>query len=371
MKNKKVKTIHIPYKRIFLISDIHFGVRANSLEWLRNQELFFKEFYIPFLRENVKDGDILFMLGDWFDNRQLLDILVMNVSIDIVIEMAKILPLHFITGNHDIYKKQETDVNSLRAFSGILNVTIYTDPVIVTNNNSTILVMPWVGDKKIEEELGKNNPADYIFAHTDLAGFKYDNNMKITHGAQLMNIKNAKRIISGHIHKRQEMENGRGIYVGSPYHTKRSDINNGKGVYVFTPDDNHIEFYENTLSSIFQRIRLEDLMEKTLEETYSILENNYTDIIVSDKYIHLFNLTRFIDLIKGCLYKSIETRGESIKLEDSLSGLMEGEEIKDILTLLEMTLDDTFHSLATISILKIKNEEYYKMALDEKELESL
>lgn len=371
MKKNKVQTINVPYKRMFLISDIHFGVRSNSLEWLQNQEQFFKEFYIPFLKKNVKPGDVLFMLGDWFDNRQLLDILVMNVSIDIVVEMAKILPLHMITGNHDIYKKKDTDVHSLRAFAGIKDVTVYKDPVKITNGNSEILVLPWVGDKKEEEALGKANPADYIFAHTDIAGFKYDNNMKILKGAQLLNLTAFKRIISGHIHKRQELSNGKGVYLGSPYHTKRSDISNEKGVYIFTPDTNELEFTPNPISSIFQRIRLEDLMEKTLDEAYNILENNYTDIIVSDKHIHLFNLTRFIDLIKDCPYKSIETKGEKIRIDDTLIGLMEGEEIKDIKTLLELTLDDTLHSPSTVNLLKDMNRDFYKRASDEMEMEAL
>ena len=367
---KKTEVLHIPYRRIFLISDIHFGVRNNSLEWLQNQTQFFKDFYIPFLKKNVRENDILFMIGDWFDNRQLLDVLVMNVSIDIVVEMSELLPLYFITGNHDIYKKKDTDVNSLRAFERIPNVHIYKDPVRVTNGKSTIFVLPWIGDKEEEEELGEaNKTADYIFAHTDIAGFKYDNNMKIVKGAQLMNIKSFKRIISGHIHKRQELEDGRGIYIGSPYHTKRSDIGNDKGVYIFDPDSNEIEFHRNTLSSIFQRIRLEDLMENTLEETYEILANNYTDIIVPDKYIHLFNLTRFIDLIQDCQYKALETKGENVKIEDSLMGLMEGDGVKDVLSLLEMTLDDTLHSLEMIVTLKVKNKEYYTKASKETELE--
>lgn len=304
-------------------------------------------------------------MGDWFDNRQLLDILVMNISIDIIIEMSEILPLHFITGNHDIYKKIDTDVNSLKAFRAIPNINIYEKPIIITNKKTKILLLPWIGDKEIEEKYGKDNPGDYIFAHTDIAGFKYDNGMKIVNGVQLLNLKNFKRIISGHIHKRQELENGRAMYLGSPYHTKRSDIANKKGVYIFEPQKNEMIFYLNTLSSIFQRITLGELMEKTLEETYEILNNNYTDIIVPDKYIHLFNLTRFIDLIQDCNYKRIETRGEKVRIEDTLLGLIEGEGIKDILTLLEMTLEDTLHTLSTIALLKIKNKEYYKIASEE------
>ncbi len=98
----KVETKHIDYKRIFLISDLHFGVRANSLEWVSNQEIFFKDFYLPYLKENVKPGDVLFILGDWFDNRQLLDIYVMNISINIILKLADILPIFFLTANQQV-----------------------------------------------------------------------------------------------------------------------------------------------------------------------------------------------------------------------------------------------------------------------------
>ncbi len=58
--NYKLPIKNIEFNRIFLLSDLHFGVRANSLEWLQNQLYFFKKFYIPFLKENVSKGDILF-----------------------------------------------------------------------------------------------------------------------------------------------------------------------------------------------------------------------------------------------------------------------------------------------------------------------
>ncbi len=356
----KIVTKQLNYNRIFLLSDIHFGVRTNSLEWLQNQKYFFDKFYIPFLKENVKEGDILFFLGDFFDNRQLLDIYVMNIAIDIVIKLSAILPVHMITGNHDIYKKQDTDVNSLKAFRYINNVTIYEKPIIITNNNNKILVLPWIGDKEKEEQYAKRNNVDYIFAHTDITGFKYDNGKQILSGVDFSDIKGVKRIISGHIHKRQGTD--KMLYIGSPYHTKRSDIANEKGVYIFEPNSNNINFYPNTLSSIFQKIHLDDLLECTLEETYKLLDNNYTDIIVPDKYIHLFNLTRFINLLEGCNYKKIETRGEKVKIEEDLIGIIEGDEIKDILTLLEISIDDLEYNTELLITLKSLNKEYYEKA---------
>ncbi len=289
----------------------------------------------------------------------------MNSGVDIMMELASIIPVHCITGNHDIYKKRDTDVNSLRAFKYIKNVEIYETPFVATNGNSRILIMPWIGDKEIEENYAKHNKAEYCFAHTDISGFKYDNGKQIVKGARLMNAKGYNRIISGHIHKRQVHDNGRGIYIGSPYHTKRSDIGNDKGVYIFTPDINDMQFTKNTLSSIFQRINLEDLIEWPLEYTYSILENNYTDIVVPDKFVHLFNLTKFIDLLKGCAYKRIETRGEKVRFDESLEGIIDGDEIKDILTLLEMNIDELPQALDILVRLKVLNKKYYQKAQEE------
>jgi DNA repair exonuclease SbcCD nuclease subunit len=355
-----VETEHIKYKKIFLISDLHFGVRANSLEWLQNQVQFFEEFYIPFLKQNVEEGDILFVLGDWFDNRQLLDIFVMNTSIDIVMKMAEILPVHFITGNHDIYKKYDTDVNSIVAFKYIPNVTIYEKPLIVTDGDTKIFVMPWVGNQEQEENYLKSNHYDFAFAHTDIAGFQYDNNRVISKGVNLNKIKGIKRLFSGHIHKRQELQHY--VYIGSPYQTKRSDIGNNKGVYVFNPATNRVKFTPNKLSSVFQRILLEDILELPLKKAKEIFNNNYSDIIVPDKYIHLFNLTKFIDLLDDCKYKKIETVGDRKRLEGELSELAEGVDIRDILTLLEMSIDDMGHQMEVLVKLKVMNKKYYEAA---------
>ena len=362
----EVQTEHINYNNIFLISDLHFGVRANSLEWLQNQLDFFYKIYIPYLKENKKKGDILFILGDWFDNRQLLDINVMNKSIDLIFDLADIIPTYFLTGNHDIYKKHDTDVNSLAAFRFIPNVTIYETPQIITNGKSKILVLPWVGNPEKEEMYAKANPCDYVFAHADIMGLKYDNGRQIVRGAKLRGVKGIKKVISGHVHKRQELKDA--IYLGSPYSTKRSDIGNKKGYYIFFPEKNKIDFIQNKFSPIFQRIMLEDLMEWTLERAHKILENNYTDIIVPDKYIHLFNLTRFTELLEGCAYKKVETVGEKKKLEDTFGELMDGEEIKDIISLLENGIDDLGHQMEFLVKLKLLNKEYYDKASKDEEL---
>ena len=225
--------------------------------------------------------------------------------------------------------------------------------------------MPWVCHKEDEEKYIKANKYEYVFAHTDIAGFQYDNGreIKAKDGLNLDKIKGIKKLFSGHIHKRQEQKNL--IYIGSPYHTKRSDIGNGKGVYLFSPDTNEVNFDENNLSSIFQRIPLDNMLELTLADAETILHNNYTDIIVPDKYIHIFNLTKFIDILKDCKYKKIETVGERKKMDDSLSDFADGVDIRDILTLLEMSIEELGHAHEILVKLKVLNKEYYTRAQKE------
>jgi len=356
----KLETQVINYNRIFLLSDTHLGVRANSLEWQNNIKLFFKEFYIPYLQRTMLPGDVLFFLGDFFDSRQLIDINVLNTAIDIVLELSEILPIYFLTGNHDIYKKYDTDINSIIAFKFIPNVIIYEKPIILTNGNSKILVIPWIGNREIEENFVRANKFNYIFTHSNISGFKYDNGREInTGGIDFFKFKGIKRIFSGHIHKRQEKDHI--VYIGSPYHTKRSDIGNKKAVYLFDPQKNTLEATENDFSPIFQKIFLENILELSLENTIKILNNNYTDIIVPDKYVHLFNLTKFIDILKGCNYKKIETSSEKKRFDDELSDF-DGVDIKDILTLLELSIQDFGYQMELLVKLKLLNRKYYEKA---------
>jgi metallophosphoesterase superfamily enzyme len=364
-KDYRLERKSLDYEKIFLLSDLHFGVRSNSLEWLVNHKNFFYDFYIPFLKKYSSKGDVLWILGDWFDNRQLLDIYVMNTSIDIIIDIAKVIPVHFLIGNHDIYKKYDTDINSIAAFRHIPNVYIYEKPVIITNGRSEILILPWVGDYKEEQKIISMNPTQYVFAHTDIAGFQYDNNRLINRGLDVSAMPALQRLFSGHIHKRQE--SGKLIYIGCPYHTKRSDIGNDKAVYMFDPQTNTIVKERNTYSPIFQRLSLESLLELTLEQTSKVLANNYTDILVPDKYIHMFNLTAFVDVLKDCKFKKIETSIDQKRLDTDVTDLSDEIDIKDILSLVEASINDLGYKMEVLVKLKLLNKAYYDKAYNEKE----
>jgi hypothetical protein len=110
---------------------------------------------------------------------------------------------------------------------------------------------------------------------------------------------------------------------------------------------------------------LDAILELSLKDTIKLLDNNYTDIIVPDKYVHLFNLTKFIDILKDCKYKKIETANERKKIDDDLTNLLDGVDIRDILTLLEMSIADLGHQMEVLVKLKLMNRRYYEKASKE------
>jgi len=130
--------------------------------------------------------------------------------------------------------------------------------------------------------------------HTDISSMSLDNGMTIV-GAVDSEIYKG-RIISGHIHKRQEMRNV--IYVGSPYHLRRSDIGNVKGIYTldFTKDEHNITFKENNFSPIFHKIKVGDFMKMGIEERNKFLNNNYNDIIIDEKELRQYKMSNIYEI---------------------------------------------------------------------------
>jgi DNA repair exonuclease SbcCD nuclease subunit len=92
--------------RVWILGDLHFGVRANSQEWLDIQKEFFEKYFIPTLKEHVKPGDVLVQVGDTFDNRQSINIKVLNYAVNLFERLGNILPVHVICGNHDKSKER-------------------------------------------------------------------------------------------------------------------------------------------------------------------------------------------------------------------------------------------------------------------------
>lgn len=293
-------------KRLINISDTHFGVRSNSIEWMEIQRDYFLNFLIPKLKSNYREGDALIHTGDVFDSRQSLNLRVMNMVMEIFEEISNIMPVFIICGNHDIYHKKSNTVNSIKIFKWLDNVHIYEDDVILEfqEGKTRALLMPWKDTKELEQMTIDNNSADYMYCHTDVMGLKFNSFVKVSHGNTAQSFNKFKRVYSGHIHFAQKQKNIR--MVGSPYQMTRSDIGNPKKVCILDFDTDTEEFWENDYSPKFLKIKLESLIDMTLERAKHIIENNFVDILVSPAMIESFPFSALLDLFNEVNYRKLD-----------------------------------------------------------------
>jgi DNA repair exonuclease SbcCD nuclease subunit len=284
-------------KRAWLISDIHFGVRSSSLEWLDIHDSYFYNFFIPLLKKNYKEGDALFVLGDVFESRQSINILVLNKALEIFRDLSRIMPIVMIVGNHDIYRKQSNDVNSAIIFNTIDNIEVHTSPIIKNVRNASIFLMPWVEDKENEINVIKDHPADYMFCHTDFLTMKYNRKVDIELGLDSEHVSKYNKVYSGHIHFSQHLKNIR--MIGCPFQLTRGDISNQKYVYNINFETGEETRFANNYSPIFLKFKIDDILNITIEDMKRHVKNNYVDFIIEGHWVTKFPFALFADSLEG------------------------------------------------------------------------
>lgn len=295
---------------LVMLADIHFGVRNNSIEWIENIKNYFINFFIPELKK-IKDKKVsLIINGDVFDNRQSIEIKVLTEVLEIfnlILNVSDNITVYIVEGNHDSYRKKENDITSLAIFKQFDRIIVIQKPTYcIMNNGTKLLFVPWNGDMEQQNKVVNDNDADFIFMHNDIKSGYYDNNRPILNGVSVTTINN-KKIYSGHIHKRYNSD--KFTYIGSPYHLRRSDIDNSKGIYslIYNSKKNKWEekFIYNNYSPIFIRVKIEDILDKNLNELKSIFYNNYVDIVIKKRFCKYLNKQKLLDALSTLKYKKI------------------------------------------------------------------
>lgn len=284
--------------RVWVLGDLHFGVRSNSMEWLDVQKQFFEEVFIPALKENVKPGDVLVQVGDTFDNRQSINIRVLNYAVDLFERLGKILPVHIICGNHDIWAKSSNDVTSIDSLKWIPNVQIYKEPKLMDWSGRKILMMPWRRDSSHETEtLAEFPTAEIVFCHSEVRGIYLNAKVKNEHGTDSNVYSKYTRVYSGHIHFRQERD--KLLMVGTPYQLTRSDANNTKGFDMVDLEDMSETFFVNDVSPKFIKYNILQLYDMPLGQFKNQIKNNFVDLFVPSKIATTNALSQLINRIQN------------------------------------------------------------------------
>lgn len=330
--------------KVFLISDIHFGIHSHSIEFLKIQEDYFNNFLIPILKNN-KDS-CLFILGDLFDNRTITNNRIINSAINIIKKIAKIVPIYILIGNHDLNNLENSSINSItpvKIFEFIENVEIIYDKKIFNFNNKKIYALSWIEnheDLLKEYEFVKNNNFDYFFCHTDFNGVSYNKFSKIENGIEY-DKSNKTKIFTGHIHLRQQLDN---LYViGCPYHLNKGDIDNKKGIYYIDLNTDEINFIENNYSPEYKKIKYSNEIENLLKDEY--IKNCFVEIEVNEEDFDKKLIKNFEN------YNARKIQISILKNEKEESDLEQ-----------EIFNDDLFISLDNyINSLQFENEYKYKI----------
>lgn len=269
-------------KRIWFITDTHLGVRNSSEDWINIHRNYFYEWFIPLVKKNYREGDILMHLGDVYDSRQSINLKVLNLGIEIFEDLSAIFKdgIFIICGNHDIFGRNTNEINSLKSLKWIPRVKIFEEPETIQFGPKKVFLMPWRKDHDAEREtlMTVKEPHDYMFCHTDLKGLMFNKFVRIDAGLDYADMDKFERVYSGHIHYSQTF--GKMRMLGSPFQLTRSDTDNAKGITVLDLETGDEEYYENNYSPKFVRITFDKVLNSTPNELNPIFKNNFIDILV-------------------------------------------------------------------------------------------
>jgi len=189
------------FKKVAVCTDIHFGLKSNSL--VHNQDCSnFIDWFIRTAKENGCETGMF--LGDWSHQRAALNMQTLQYSLRSLEKLSAAFDrFYFIPGNHDLYYRDKRDIYSTEWARHIPNIQIVNDWF----QDGDVVIAPWlVGDdhKKIPKLKGQ-----YMFGHFELPHFKMNAMVEMPdHGEiQVDHFGNFERVFSGHFHLRQQKKN--------------------------------------------------------------------------------------------------------------------------------------------------------------------
>jgi hypothetical protein len=299
-------------RKIFVLGDIHLGIKNNSIEWSIIQKDYLLNHFLKQVDEAGfdEDHDILIQLGDWHHVREFTNTRIAEESLIICDTFCKKFKrgVYCILGNHDVYYKDRTDVHSLKPFSKIFNNFYVFEKSEIINVNKTydFLMFPWLEDtKKFKEELNKYKKIDLLFCHADIKGAMLNRVSKLEHGLEEKDLSWIKRVYSGHIHISQIQNNIN--YVGTPYEMDRGDFGNKKGFWILDIEKELSEsFIENNFSPRHLKLDMAKVLNLNADQLEKILKNNFIDILIDDSLANKINISNFIEIISKLGYRRIE-----------------------------------------------------------------
>lgn len=183
--------------------------------------------FITQLLEQIKSGkyDNVVLLGDQFDNFAVVRSEILSLWSYFFNQASKMCQVIALVGNHDL-AGAEGGTNPMEPFKSFLNVWIVQDGL----NLNGVHYFPFMRDTKEFEQRCRELPAgSVLFCHQSFNGAQFENGFYDPHGADPSCVAHLSAVISGHIHKAQNLANI--WYPGTPFQHSFGDAGHDKFIY--------------------------------------------------------------------------------------------------------------------------------------------
>lgn len=251
-------------KKAAVCTDIHFGKKNNSI--VHNEDCIrFLEWFKSKIESDPEIDHIMF-LGDWNENRSALNIETLNYSYRGARILDSIgLPVFFVIGNHDLYRRHTRDIHSVIPYQELKNFRLITEPQKIKEiGNGGVLLCPYLFHHEYPD-LKKYSDLETWWGHFEFKGFVITGyTITMPSGPDPFDFKGPKHIFSGHFHKRQSSMNV--TYIGNCFPMDFGDAGDwDRGMVKYDHDVGKPEFINWEDCPKYQKTSLSTLLDKTVE----------------------------------------------------------------------------------------------------------
>lgn len=241
------------FKKAAAFTDIHFGLKSNSLE--HNQDC--SDFVDWFIETAKAEGcETCLFLGDYNHHRASINIHTMQYGLRALEKLNDNFDtVYFIPGNHDLYYRDRRDIHSVEWAKHLKNVVIVNDWF----NQGDVVIAPWlVGDdyKKLAKMSGK-----YMFGHLELPRFYMNAMVEMPDHGEINDehVSGFESVFSGHFHKRQGRKNI--WYMGNAFPHNYADAgDDARGMMILEWGQDPV-FKSWPKQPVFRVYKLSDVLE--------------------------------------------------------------------------------------------------------------
>ena len=241
--------------RILAFTDIHFGANNNS-EDFNKKCVRFVEFAIQMFYEY--NCDVMFFLGDWFNNRSLISTLTLHYSqqaIDTINENQ--IPYFHIVGNHDLSLRNTREIHTPSIFKHNKNITVVDTPMSIDDD---IMLFPYLFREEYNN-LNKYLNKEYWFGHFEFRGFVVTGQSNVLQTGPSHENFSEPKIFSGHFHKRQTKDNV--TYIGNAFPIDFRDANDDqRGITIIDTKTSTVEFIKWNEQPLFYVVDYNEFIER-------------------------------------------------------------------------------------------------------------